>query len=132
MANFNLSIPCNKQPKCLNCSSHFMQARKNIKQVAISNHFERDIKDKAEAQEIINKILSCKTAEFFELHKFEESIAGIPLFRAKNKSVHIVYAIDKEKIIFLRAIKNFLEYKDFLEKRSEILSLIRASKPLTS
>ena len=48
-----------------------MQLRPEIKNYKISSHFERDLKNKKERQQIIEKILSCQALEHEELHKFE-------------------------------------------------------------
>jgi len=66
-----LKNPCNKVIRCENCSNHFMQLRPEIKNYKISSHFERDLKNKKERQQIIEKILSCQALEHEELHKFE-------------------------------------------------------------
>jgi len=96
-----------------------------IKSVVASKHFIRDLKDEGKINSIVRDILDCSHLEFNELHKFEEHINGILIFRAKKEDLHIVYCTDKKmKIIFLRAIKNFTEYKKFLEKRKEIKKMI--------
>jgi len=47
------------------------------------------------------------------------------IFRAKKEGTHIVYCVNKEmRIIFLRAIKNYTEYKKFLEDKKEIKKMI--------
>lgn len=112
--------PCKNNLKCDNCSNHFMQLRPEIKDFKIAVHFERDIKDKEEREQIIQKILSCNALEHEQLHKFEMNVKGNKIFRAKINSVHIVYYINKNKeIVFLRAIKNFKEYGKFLSKDIE-------------
>jgi mRNA-degrading endonuclease RelE of RelBE toxin-antitoxin system len=105
-----------------------MMLRPAIKSVAVSKHFIRDLRDKEKINSLIKSILDCSHMDFYELHKFEENINGNLIFRAKKEDTHIVYCIDKDKrIIFLRAIRNFTEYKKFLENRKEILRIIRAS-----
>ena len=92
-----------------------MQLSSQVKDFKISSHFERDIKTKKEREEIVKKILSCENIEHEQLHKFEMSVGNNKIFRAKINGVHIVYYINKEKeLIFLRAIKNFQEYENFL------------------
>ena len=59
------------------------------------------------------------------MHKFERNINGNLIFRAKKGQIHIVYGVDKRiRIVFLRAIKNFAQYKKFLENKKEILRMI--------
>ena len=112
---------------CENCNSHFMKVRPLLKEVIISKHFKRDLKDEGKINSIIKSILDCSHLEFTELHKFEENIDGNLLFRAKKENLHIVYAIDKSmKIIFLRAIRNFEEYKKLLENKHEIKAMIES------
>lgn len=118
--------PCaERKDFCINCNSHFMTVRPSLKTVAISRHFVRDLKDEEEVTSIVEDILDCSHLEFHELHKFEKNIGGNLIFRAKKEKLHIVYGIDKKlRIIFLRAIKNFTEYKKFLMDRKEIMRLI--------
>jgi len=102
-----------------------MAIRPSIKGVVVSKHFIRDLKDEEKINAIIKNILDCSHLDFNELHKFEENINGNLLFRAKKEDTHIVYCIDRTmKIIFLRAIRNFTEYKKFLEDRKEIKKMI--------
>jgi mRNA-degrading endonuclease RelE of RelBE toxin-antitoxin system len=102
-----------------------MTIRPSIRNVVVSKHFIRDLKDDEQMNSIINSILNCSHLEFNELHKFEENIDGNLIFRAKKESTHIVYCIDKKmRIIFLRAIKNYTEYKKFLEDKKEIKKMI--------
>jgi mRNA-degrading endonuclease RelE of RelBE toxin-antitoxin system len=121
-----LENPCDKgKDFCINCHSHFMSVRPLIKSVVVSKHFIRDLKDEEEINSIIKGILDCSHLDFNELHKFEEHINGNMIFRAKKEHLHIIYCIDKKKrIIFLRAIKHFTEYKKFLEKKKEIKKMI--------
>ena len=109
--------------KCAGCNSYFRNLRNNVSEYKISKHLERDIEN---YQDIVNKIVSCSTADFFELHKFEEKIGDASIFRAKMNKIHIVYAVDNKKLIFLRAFKNFKEYKKFLEDKKEIREMIKA------
>jgi len=112
--------PCKNNLRCDNCSSHFMQLRPGIKDFKISKHFERDLKNKDERQQIVEKILSCQALEHEQLHKFEMNIKGNKIFRAKINGVHIVYYVTKSKeLVFLRAIKNFQEYEHFLNVEIE-------------
>lgn len=106
-----------------------MAVRSSIKSVAVSKHFIRDLKDGEKIISIINNVLDCSHLEFNELHKFEKNIDGNLIFRAKKEGLHIVYGVDKRlRIIFLRAIKNFTEYKKFLENKKEILRMITSSR----
>ena len=114
--------PCKKEIKCDNCSNHFMRLRPEIKDFKITPHFERDIKNNNERQEIINKIISCSNIEHEEMHKFEKSIKGNRIFRAKINGVHILYSINQEKeLVFLRAFKNFQQYGAFLNRIERFL-----------
>ncbi|MBI5148215.1 hypothetical protein HZA33_00880 [Candidatus Pacearchaeota archaeon] len=109
--------PCGNL-KCDNCNSHFMQLRPGIKSFEISKHFERDLKNKIEREDIIEKILSCKVLEHEQLHKFEKSVGKNKIFRAKINGMHIVYAVTKEKqLVFMRAFINFQEYESFLNSK---------------
>jgi len=124
--NIELKNPCSARKEfCINCHSHFMAVRPNIKSVVVTKHFAKDIKDADEVQSIVQAVLDCSNADFYELHKFEEHIAGNMIFRAKKEGMHIVYCVDKNRrIIFLRAFRNFKEYKRFLDDKKEIQNLI--------
>jgi mRNA-degrading endonuclease RelE of RelBE toxin-antitoxin system len=125
-ANIKLENPCLiKKDFCINCHSHFMAIRPSLKTLVISKHFIRDLKDKEEIDSIVSGVLDCSNVDFNELHKFEEDIDGNLVFRAKKDGIHIVYCVDKKmRIIFLRAFKNYSEYKRFLEDRKEIEKMI--------
>jgi mRNA-degrading endonuclease RelE of RelBE toxin-antitoxin system len=102
-----------------------MQVRPYLKGVIVSKHFVKDFKNEEEAKSIISKVLDCSHLEFNELHKFEENINGNLIFRAKKDGTHIVYCVDKTmQIVFLRAIRNFTEYKRFLDNRKQITKMI--------
>lgn len=118
---------CNEMKDfCDSCNSHFMFVRPLLKEIVVSNHFKRDLKDEVEMNSIIKNILDCAHLEFTELHKFEENIEGNLIFRAKKGEMHIVYCVDKKmRIIFLRAIRNFDEYRKFLEDKKEIKLMIK-------
>jgi len=104
-----------------------MMIRPSIKSIVVSKHFIRDLKDTEKMNSIIKDVLDCSHLEFNELHKFEENIGGTLIFRAKKENVHIVYSIDKKmRIVFLRAVKNFSQYKKFLENKKEIIRLIES------
>jgi mRNA-degrading endonuclease RelE of RelBE toxin-antitoxin system len=124
--NIKLEDPCAKRKDfCINCHSHFMMIRPSIKSVAASKHFIKDLKDEEKRNSIIKAILDCSHLEFNELHKFEENINGNMIFRAKKEGTHIVYCVDKRRrIVFLRAIRNYTEYKKFLEDKKEIEKMI--------
>jgi len=126
--DIKLENPCNERKNfCINCNSHFMRVRPLLKEVTISKHFKRDLKDKERINSIIKNILDCSNLEFTELHKFEENIEGNMIFRAKKENMHIIYCIDKNmRIIFLRAIKNFDEYRRLLENKKEIKAIIES------
>jgi mRNA-degrading endonuclease RelE of RelBE toxin-antitoxin system len=126
--NIKLDNPCDERKDfCINCNNHFMKIRPLIKSVVVSKHFIRDLKDEEKINSIIKNILDCSHLEFNELHKFEENINGNVIFRAKKEYLHIVYCVDqKKRIVFLRAMKNFNEYKKFLEKKKEIKKMIES------
>jgi len=112
---------------CIGCNSHFMKIRPMIKSVIVSKHFVKDFEDEEKMNSIIKNILDCSQIEFNELHKFEENINGSLIFRAKKDNLHIVYCADsKFRILFLRAIKNFEEYKKFIENKREIIKMIES------
>ncbi len=118
--------PCSKRKDfCVNCHSHFKALRPSIRSVVVSRHFARDLKDKEEMNTIIKSILDCSHLDLTELHKFEEHIDGNMIFRARKGNLHIVYCVDKNmSIIFLRAFKNFKEYRRFLDKRHEMMKML--------
>ena len=118
--------PCTERKGfCVNCSSHFLTVRPSIRSVAVSRRFLRDLKDEEKVNSIVKDVLDCSHLEFHELHKFERNMGGNLIFRAKKEKLHIVYGVDKKlRIIFLRAIKNFTEYKKFLMDRRGIIKLI--------
>ncbi len=130
--HFKLSNPCVfKKDFCINCHSRFMMMRPSLKKVIITKHFIRDLKNKDEMDSIIRDILDCVNFEHTELHKFEEEIYGTLIFRAKKKDKHIVYCVDKKlRIIFLRAIRHFTEYKRFLDNRRELQHIVEEIKNL--
>jgi hypothetical protein len=102
-----------------------MRIRPFLKGVVVSKHFVKDCRTEEEAKSIIQKVLDCSDLEFTELHKFEENIDGNLVFRAKKEGTHIVYCVDKTmQIVFLRAIRNFSEYKRFLDDRKQIKKII--------
>ena len=114
---------------CDSCNSHFMKVRPLIKEVIISKHFRRDLKDEEEINTIIKNILDCSHMEFHELHKFEENIEDNLIFRARKDKMHIVYCVTKDrKIAFLRAIRNYDEYEKFLEDKKMIKKIIKSLK----
>lgn len=102
-----------------------MAVRPSIKTIVISRHFLKDLKDDKAAESLIQDILDCANAGFHELHRFEESIDGNMIFRAKRDGTHVVYGVDKKmRIIFLRVFKNYGEYERFLENKKEIGSMM--------
>ena len=124
--NLRVDNPCiERKDFCINCNSHFMKVRPSIRTVAVSRRFIKDLKDQEMADSIIKDVLDCSHLEFHELHKFEKNIDGNLIFRAKKEKAHIVYGVDKNmRIIFLRAMQNFTQYKKFLEDKKEILRMI--------
>jgi mRNA-degrading endonuclease RelE of RelBE toxin-antitoxin system len=112
---------------CTNCHSHFTAVRHLIKSVVISKHFLRDLRNEEEVRSIVHDILDCSNAGFTELHKFEESVDGALIFRAKKEGVHFVYCVDKNmRIVFMRAFRNYGEYERFLGDKKEIRKMISA------
>ena len=80
----------------------------------------KDLKDEQEVNSIVNAVLDCSSVDF-ELHKFEESLDGNLIFRAKKEGVHLVYCVDKQmRIVFLRAFHNYSDYGKFLEDKREV------------
>jgi mRNA-degrading endonuclease RelE of RelBE toxin-antitoxin system len=124
-----LRNPCTKKKDhCLNCHSHFMAVRPNIRSVVITKRFLKDLKKREKAKEFVRDILDCSNANFYELHKFEKHVAGCMVFRAKTEGMHIVYCVDKKmRIIFMRVFKKFKEYEKFLDDNKEISKLITHS-----
>jgi mRNA-degrading endonuclease RelE of RelBE toxin-antitoxin system len=118
--------PCAlKKDHCVNCHSHFLAVRPFIKEAVISRRFIKDLKDQREVESVVNAVLDCSSVDFFELHKFEESLNGNLIFRAKKEGVHLVYCVDKQmRIIFLRAFKNYSEYSKFLEDKREVMKVL--------
>jgi hypothetical protein len=128
MIDIKLENNCSeKRGFCVNCASEFMKIRPLLTGVIVSKHFFRDLeRNEEEVNSIIVGVLDCSNLEFTELHKFEENINGNLIFRAKKDGTHIVYCIDKTmKISFLRAFKNFNEYKKFLEDKKGITRIIK-------
>jgi hypothetical protein len=125
-AGLKLENPCLLEKDfCVNCHSHFRAIRPSIKTLVVSKRFIRDLRDKEEANSMVNGVLDCSGVDFSELHKFEEDIDGNLVFRAKKDSIHIVYCVDRKmRIIFLRAFRNFSEYGNFLKNRKEIKRMI--------
>ena len=122
-----LENPCTATKDfCVNCQSHFVAIRPLIKTVVISKHFLKDLRSEDEARSIVKDILECSNVNFTELHKFEENVDGVLIFRAKKEGVHFVYCVDqKMRIIFMRAFRNYSEYARFLENKKEIKKMIR-------
>jgi hypothetical protein len=124
--NAELKNPCvTRKNFCVNCHSHFMTVRPNLSDVVVSRRFFKDIKDREVAESIVKDILDCSNLDFSELHRFEMNVDGNMIFRAKKDRAHIVYCVDKKlRIIFLRAFKNYGEYKRFLEQGKEVKRMI--------
>jgi mRNA-degrading endonuclease RelE of RelBE toxin-antitoxin system len=129
--NSLLTNTCSSEEKfCETCNSHFMNLRPLIKEVVVSKHIRRDMED-SEIEKIVKDVLDCSHLEFTELHKFEENLNGNNIFRARRRGVHIVYCIDKDmRIIFLRALKNYEEYKKFLDNKREIETMVEGLKTI--
>jgi hypothetical protein len=121
-----LKNPCTRtRDVCVNCHSHFAALRPLIKGVIVSKHFLKDLKGEGKPTSIVNEILDCSSADFTELHKFEENVDGVLVFRAKKEGVHYVYCVDKKmRIVFMRAFRNYGEYERFLGDKREIRKTI--------
>jgi hypothetical protein len=118
---------CDMESKfCPECNSHFLKLRPLVKDAIITRHFTKDVKDETEAENIVKSVLDCSHIDFTELHKFEENVDGIMLFRAKKDERHIVYCIHGSRIIFLRSIRNFEEYKKFIDDRKGIKRMVES------
>lgn len=130
--NFNVKLEttCNEKKNfCINCSSHFMTIRPLIRSVIVAKRFIKDLRDEKKANSVINDVLECSNLEFHELHKFEENVDRNLIFRARKGDLHIVYCVDPQfRIMFLRAIKNYVEYKKFLENKKEIKKIIQRNQ----
>jgi mRNA-degrading endonuclease RelE of RelBE toxin-antitoxin system len=124
--NMELNNVCaTKKEFCRNCNNQFIAVRPLIKRVIIPKHFKRDLKDEEKLNVIVKGILDCSNLEFNELHKFEKRIDGILIFRAKKDDLHIIYCVDRKmRIIFLRAIENFTEYKKFLDNTKNLRRIV--------
>lgn len=112
-------MQCNKTERCLNCHEHFEQMFPRVKEVLKTKHFIKDAPDFD-----IGLVVGCQHEHFVRLHKFEEKIKDIYIFRALREKQHIVYAIKGDKLVFLRAFKNFKEYGKFLNNKKEIMGMI--------
>jgi mRNA-degrading endonuclease RelE of RelBE toxin-antitoxin system len=125
---YKLENTCSsKKVFCDTCNSHFMRLRPLLKEVIITKHFERDLKDQEKIDAIVKDVLDCSHMEFRELHKYEENINDNIIFRARKGKTHIVYCITKNRnIVFLRAIKNYDDYKKFLEDKKTIKKIVEA------
>ena len=99
---------------CDNCNSHFSNLRGNITEVTITRHFEKDLGDSGKRSAVVSQILDCSSKDFHELHKFEFKAGESYIFRAKKDGMHVLYGISGNELVFLRAIKNYGEYKRFL------------------
>ena len=128
--DFEVSDACRiRKEFCDTCNSHFMEVRPLIKDVIVSKHFRRDIKDEEKINSIIRSILDCSHMEFHEMHKFEENIDDNLIFRARKRGAHIVYCVTKDRrLLFLRLIKNYDQYKKLLEDKGMLRKMIETSK----
>ena len=105
----------------MNERSHFEQINDQIDEYEISNHCKRDLKGLA--LPFIMDIIDKKHEGFEELHKFELKFENGTFFRAKINGIHILYCFSNKKITFLRAFKNFIEYKKVLNHPEKLLKL---------
>jgi len=97
----------------------FHELKEHVTQVLMTKHFHRDAKDFD-----MHQILEHE--EYTKLHKFEETVHGIHIFRALINKVHYVFAIDDNRLIMLRAFHNFKEYKKFLENKKDIVRMVES------
>jgi mRNA-degrading endonuclease RelE of RelBE toxin-antitoxin system len=99
--------PCEMERAfCVNCNSIFRRISPSIEDILVTKRFTKDVKDGRNLRSIISDIVDCSSLDFDELHKFEKSINGYLIFRAKRAKMHIVYGIDEKKqLIFVRAIR---------------------------
>lgn len=113
-----MRVVCPKEEEaCLNCHSHFRALRPLVKEAVVTKRFMHDAPGFD-----VNVILDCQHEHFTRLHKFEETINGVHVFRAVKHRKHIVYAIDdKHRMVFLRAFDNYSNYKRYLNKKQLIL-----------
>jgi mRNA-degrading endonuclease RelE of RelBE toxin-antitoxin system len=131
VCEISIDYPCveRRTLHCVNCHNHFKTVRPSIKAGVISKHFTRDLKNEETVASMIKDILDCANLEFSELHKFEANIDGNLIFRARKEGMHIVYAVDKNtRIVFLRAFRNFSEYKRFLDDKKAIKKMLARSE----
>jgi hypothetical protein len=111
----------------VNCDSLFRKVRPLIGDVVSSKRFIKDLKDEAMITSVDKAILDCSQLDFDELHKFEKNIDGCLIFRTKEAKMHIVYGVDKKKtLIFLRAIRNFTQYKKILTNKARIKAMMNS------
>jgi Txe/YoeB family toxin of Txe-Axe toxin-antitoxin module len=108
-----------KTDKCINCNEHFENLFEGVKEIIVTKRFLKDAPDFN-----IELITDCKNEYFTHLHKFEKKIGDSYIFRALKDDEHFLYAIKDNKMIFLRAFKNFKEYEKFLEDNKAIKTLI--------
>ncbi len=107
-----------------------MNIRPALKILVISKRFAKDLKDEKQIESIADAVLDCSSVDFYELHKFEKTVNGNLVFRAKANGIHVVYCVDREmRLILLRAFKNYAEYKRFLDDEKEIDRTIKNAAP---
>ena len=110
----------------IDIQNHFLRLRPQVKEVFLTKHFKRDVKDVYEEESLIRSVMDSSHEDFTELHKFEEKINDMSIFRAKRGTHHIVYCIDGQRLVFLRMVRNFEEYRLFLEEKKEIEAMARS------
>ena len=107
---------------CENCNNHFAQLKESIKEVIVSKHFKKDFPDFDP-----KVIIDAEHESHNRLHKYEEVLGGITLFRAIINHIHLVYVVDdKHRLIFLRAFKNFKNYGQFLSNKTNIKEMVNS------
>lgn len=107
---------CPNDPvRCVNCSDHFRRLRDSVKEVRATKRFLRDAPGFDE-----RALLSCEHRHFKRLHRYEGRAGEGHLFRAIQKHVHILYAIEGGRLILLRAFRKYSDYSRYLQDKKAI------------
>ena len=114
------AVSCSHPVECVNCHEHFRLLRPLIREVVVSSHFLRDAPGFD-----VRQVVDCEREYSPGLHKLEENVDGIFVFRSLRDGKHVVYAVDRgRRLVFLRAFNNFKAYKKFLEDRKGIREMV--------
>jgi len=81
-----------------------MELRGGVKETIVSKHFKRDVKEEGQIRRIVNDIMDSESLHHAELHKFEENIDGMPVFRAKKDGIHCLKARILSQTLVCRGI----------------------------